>query len=636
VTEYQAVIDALDRGGFGPGKREGKETRYRCPVHEAAGDHSPSLDVSEGQGGRALLQCRSAHCKAEDILRILKPERNGHTNGAPGKPRIVATYDYRDESGNLLCQTVRYDPKNFKQRQPDGHGGWKWNLKEVRRIPYRLQELLAAPIETAVYVCEGEKDVDGLARLGFIATTNPMGAGKWGHLDSTTVQKAFRGRRVVILPDNDKRGRDHANDVALSLRTIAAEIIVLELPGVPEKGDVSDWIARGGTADQLGHLIEKNGIRVDPESNRPYWAGEDWTPESEDLRCPCGSGFIKGHCTKCHDSGPTPALTQHKMPVVISKLSRPEPRSFIWYGFLMLDSISLLSALWKVGKTTLLSRLLLALGRGGEFLGLSIQQCSVLYVTEEAVGEWIDRRDRLGIGDHVHLLVQPWSQKPMPADWLAWLDFLKKYCDENRIKVVIFDTLSAVWPIRNENDAGEVQAALMPLRELANGRAIAVVHHLRKFDNGDGTGTRGSGALMGFVEVITEMRRFGDQKQNQGEDDDDESDDDRRRVLTSVSRWDETPKKIVIRLNDDGTDYVAEGDGNEVRRKQLVAALLPLLPSEAPGIGATEVHEQLPKQGRPQRSKVMKELQSGAVRGDWQAVGAGTKGSPRTFWRAKT
>jgi 5S rRNA maturation endonuclease (ribonuclease M5) len=609
-SEYRRILDALEHGGYGPGKVNGKEIRFRCPAHD---DHTPSLDVSEGRDGKALLQCRSRGCKHDAILKALNFDcgANHQANG-DGKPkRIVATYDYTDEAGKLLFQTVRFDPKDFRQRKPIGKNRWEWNINGCRKVPYRLPELKAAPQDCQVFIPEGEKDVESLRALGFVATCNPMGAGKWKLIDSITAADAFRDRRIVILPDNDEPGKNHANDVCQSLRTLAAEIIVLELPGLPVKGDVSDWIAAGGTKDELSRLVDVQGVRVDLESDRPYWQGESHEGPGET---------------------PTPIepdRPRFKIPVLISQLVLPPQQVWRWEGFLKVDGISLLSALWKVGKTTLLSRLLLAFGRGGEFLGLPIQKANVLYVTEENDGEWVERRDKLGIGDHVHLLSQQWHYKPSAKDWQDWLDFLNDYRLAKNIGFTVFDTISTIWPIKNENDASEVNEALMPMRKLAKGQSVSVVHHLSKFDRGDGTGTRGSGALCGFVDVLTEMRRFG----KQGEETEEGSEDDRRRVLTSFSRWDETPRKLVIRLQDDGTDYEAEGDGQEVRQARLVAELVKLLPDQEPGITADKAHELLPAAIRPKRAKVMQELQSGAAVGNWKALGTGKKGDPRRFWK---
>src|SRR5262249_1575088 len=94
--------------------------------------------------------------------------------------REAAYYDYTDEAGSVLFQVVRFEPKTFRQRRPDGHGGWVWNLDGVRLVPYRLPELIAALANNnPIFIVEGEKDVDRLWSLNIPATCNPQGAGKW-------------------------------------------------------------------------------------------------------------------------------------------------------------------------------------------------------------------------------------------------------------------------------------------------------------------------------------------------------------------------------------------------------------------------------------------------------------------------
>ena len=158
---------------------------------------------------------------------------------------VVATYDYCDEAGALVFQVLRYEPKTFRQRRPEG-SGWSWSVKGVRVLPYRLPALLADPAAT-VFLVEGEKDADRLAALGLVATCNAGGAGKWKKEHS----EFLRSRRVVVLPDNDEAGEKHAQQVERSLRGIAAEVRTLVLPGLPDKGDVSDWLDAGGTLEEL-------------------------------------------------------------------------------------------------------------------------------------------------------------------------------------------------------------------------------------------------------------------------------------------------------------------------------------------------------------------------------------------------
>lgn len=118
-----------------------------------------------------------------------------------------------DESGDLLFQVVRYAPKDFRQRCPDGQGGWTWQVKGVRPVPYRLIELRTGAAKGPVFVVEGEKDVDRLASLGLVATCNAGGASKW----PAELNPHFRGLPVCIVPDNDEAGRSHAERVAANL-----------------------------------------------------------------------------------------------------------------------------------------------------------------------------------------------------------------------------------------------------------------------------------------------------------------------------------------------------------------------------------------------------------------------------------
>jgi len=205
-----------------------------------------------------------------------------------------------------VFQVVRFEPKDFRQRRPKSGGGWDWSVKGVRVVPYRLPELLAEPTRPVV-VTEGEKDSDNLARIGVVATCNAGGAGKW-----TAEHSAFlRGRRVIVLADNDEAGRNHAQQVAQSLHGIAESVRIVELPGLPTKGDPSDWIAAGGTKEQLKRLAEAVPV---------------WTPAA------------------VVESGP-----------VLTCLADVEPRdiSWLWRGRIPLGRITLLVGRPGEGKSFL-------------------------------------------------------------------------------------------------------------------------------------------------------------------------------------------------------------------------------------------------------------------------------------------
>jgi len=179
------------------------------------------------------------------------------------KMKIAESYDYRSAEENLAFQVVRFDPKGFAQRRPDGKGGFTWSLNGVERVLYRLPELLSADPSETVFVPEGEKDVDRLVRLGLVATTNPEGAGKWRDECTATL----KGRPVAILPDNDEAGRKHAEKVAGALYGEAASVKVVVLPGLPEKGDVSDWLDTGKSVDDLLRIVDESPQWEPPSSS---------------------------------------------------------------------------------------------------------------------------------------------------------------------------------------------------------------------------------------------------------------------------------------------------------------------------------------------------------------------------------
>ena len=227
-----------------------------------------TLDLIERETGRRGM-ARLDWLRQRGLL-----DEGAKSNGAHARPngkargmlgRIVATYDYTDETGTFLSQVVKYDPKDFRQRRRDETGRWKWSVKNVRPVPYRLPDLIAAVKSgQTIFVVEGEKDVDRLRSLGFAATCNAGGAttdargrGKW----RPALNEHFRGADVVIVPDRDPPGETHAQAVARTLSGITTRIRVLELwhdwPEMPEKNDISDWLDHGGgTVEKLQALIE--------------------------------------------------------------------------------------------------------------------------------------------------------------------------------------------------------------------------------------------------------------------------------------------------------------------------------------------------------------------------------------------
>lgn len=224
MTPLELVVSRLEAHGC-----RGKGSSWQCPNHE---DQHESLSIGDGKDGSAVLCCH-AGCPTEEVVKALDLEMRDlfpekEESSRKRKPKVVATYQYVDESGVLLSEKLRFHPKKFVQRRPDptSKDGWAWKLDGVRKVLYRLPDVLAAvKAGWRVYVVEGEKDADALVKVGLCATTGPDGAGKW----ERSYSEALRGAHVVILPDADEPGRKHGELIAKSVHGIAASVRVVNL-----------------------------------------------------------------------------------------------------------------------------------------------------------------------------------------------------------------------------------------------------------------------------------------------------------------------------------------------------------------------------------------------------------------------
>jgi putative DNA primase/helicase len=271
MSAFSRFENALNLCGCKPMGRA-DHLNARCPAHD---DRTASLSV-DYRDGKVLVKCH-AGCAVEEVLDRMgltfEDLFDSNTTKLPdGKPEIVATYNYRDEQGKLLYQVLRMYPKAFRQRRPIGYEQWEWSVRGVRRVPYRLPELLAG-LENAerILIVEGEKDVDRLVSEGFVATCNSGGARKF----LAEFAHYFKGANVVILPDNDEAGRNHARRVAEMLSGVTNEIRIIGLPGLAEHGDVSSWLGAGGDVKQLLTLIE---------STATWESGDDFADAQEGTR----------------------------------------------------------------------------------------------------------------------------------------------------------------------------------------------------------------------------------------------------------------------------------------------------------------------------------------------------------------
>ena len=243
-----------------------------CPFHP---DSKPSLHVDTAKavwcchgckekGGMVDLEMKLTGCNAPTAVhRIAEAVGRNDLLRPTGRTKAVGTYDYVDEESKLLYQTRRYRDGTWKVVHPDGTV-WR-SGKGDRPVLYRLPEVIAAEV---VVVLEGEKDCDRFKKTfhksGFAATTNPFGAGAW----QQEFSPVLTGKRVYIVADNDKPGRDHAESVAKSIHKYAKEVRMVNLPGLELHGDLSDYLDNH-TADDLQQEFD----------NAPLWGAARAEPK---------------------------------------------------------------------------------------------------------------------------------------------------------------------------------------------------------------------------------------------------------------------------------------------------------------------------------------------------------------------
>lgn len=355
---------------------------------------------------------------------------------------------------------------------------------------------------------------------------------------------------------------------------------------------------------------------VPPEEYPEEQRGDAWEPRGGGNPQPSANG---AHAPAAE--GDKPKQPAWPAPIPASQLRLSPSRPWIWNGYLAPGAITLLSALWKAGKTTLLAHLLKAMESGGDFCGRETATGRILFVSEESEHRWAKRRDTLSLADNTSFIVRPFRGRP---DWSAWNDFtlyLAECVKSDPVDLVILDPLVNLWPVRDENDNAQVLSALLPLYSIADLACLLLAHHVRKGDGQEGTASRGAGALTGFVDTIIELRRFKATEKH-----------DRRRVLTAYGRDEETPDELVIELSD-GV-YIPHGERSEVSLMELLPVIAGMLPPTPPGWTRNEIYDAWPEgKAKPNTNKLLEALHRGVNSGSWEQTGEGRRGSPWRFFR---
>jgi len=246
--QLQNVLDRLSgvvrvSGGF----------QAKCPCR--SDDDNPSFSVSEGESGKVVVYCHAGRCDTKQACAAMGITMSDlYPPKQPKKLDLVAKYPYLDETGTLLFEKLRYvdsanGKKEFRQRKPDGRGGWEYKLGDTPRVLYNLPAVLKAKTNgEPIWVVEGEKDADTLIKMGICATTMPNGAGTWLPIHT----EALAGAVVEIVADNDDAGLKHAKGVYEELTDAGCDVQVWKCG----KGkDISEHVASGGTFDELEAVV---------------------------------------------------------------------------------------------------------------------------------------------------------------------------------------------------------------------------------------------------------------------------------------------------------------------------------------------------------------------------------------------
>jgi 5S rRNA maturation endonuclease (ribonuclease M5) len=479
------------KAGFPAFKAYTEETTARPPK-------SNGTLAREGAGSKRK--------SAFDISKVIAAQ----TNATP-KGKVVATYNYTDSEGELLYQVVRLEPKSFRQRRPDGHGGWIWNLDGVGRVLYRLPELLRYS-DATVFVTEGEKDADRVAELGHCATT--VACGKW----TSDCVKALAGRDCIILQDMDETGKKKALATAQALHGTAATIRVVALPGLtgePKLKDVSDW---------LDHDARNTGKLVDVCLDAPLW-----TPETAEATTATSDDAAGDHddgdhaaTNKTNSNKATSPRPPWTVPVLPWRDPETIPRRVFLYGhYYARGFVSATIADGGIGKSLLKIAEILACATGLPLLGITpAERSRVLYWNGD--DPYVEVERRIHAACQHKLLEERWlfvgtrDQQPLciaetrgRGGVVVNQDTVVDICSfihENEIGLACFDPLKSVHRVpENSNDDMDIIGDVFNVIAERTNAAIGLDHHVRKMAFGQTEVTaadaRGATALINKVRL---------------------------------------------------------------------------------------------------------------------------------------
>lgn len=298
------------------------------------------------------------------------------------------------------------------------------------------------------------------------------------------------------------------------------------------------------------------------------------------------------------------------------------PTNWIWHGMVARGNITLLTSQWKGGKTTLLAGLLQALETGLPFLDLPCTAATSLIVSEESGRHWAARQKTLPIGPSTRLVSRPFPGRPTPEQWEDLVSCADAERAAGKLDLLVIDPLATFLPGRSDSDPGTVLDMLNPLRTIAeNGAAVLILHHPRKERAEEGDSARGSGVLLGFVDIILELKRFGRLETDRY-----------RRKIVGLSRLAETPASLVYEWVPDNPVFRAEPEVLSTRYQENWPIIENILRQRSRASTHTELLADWPENMPvPAASQLYQWLSTALREKRVIRTGSGTKGNPYRF-----
>jgi hypothetical protein len=296
--------------------------------------------------------------------------------------------------------------------------------------------------------------------------------------------------------------------------------------------------------------------------------------------------------------------------------------TWLWHGYLAAGNITLLTSQWKSGKTTLVAVLLAKIAQGGQLAGLAVRPGKAVVISEESSLNWLERDRKLHFGRHISWLCRPFAGRPNREQWAGLVAALVHLRSTEGLDLVVIDPLANFLVGGSENVADSLLAFLLTLQDLTRlGVSVWILHHPRKGETRSGQAARGSGVLGGYVDILLEMGWYRQP-----------NDPDRRRVIEGYSRHDETPRRLVIELAPDGTDYRSHGDLREDDWSRNRALLKSILAASRRVLTRREIAERWPRDHpRPDAATLWRWLAQLVGDGLAERQGGGRRGDPYRF-----